>query len=417
MFKVNMTLMCILLFVGCGNNKVNDPGSDYQKINNVINALPKIGSNDRFSSVEAMELCDDELAIIAKYLAISFSNTDLCNNLNNQLKSRDAYGEISLNEMLLMQDTNNEYHYDVLVKKGLKDILYFLEKYPDLRLSLPSKSDKKFNAYKEFIVLVSPVIDERFVTECVAFNQYGELLLLNIDNEIPTQTLVLEIDENPYNHPKTINEDFIELPIKIGKSTSITNLRIQLKDVYLKNKLEGSWNRAEFNVTVTVGTWNDIPSSTKKHYTFPTEADRGFGITGVNWREKWYNNVKKRIYYVDELTTPWVLGICFWEDDAGGESKYEYYSADNRYLGSYCDNYYEPGYLDSHSSCPDDLYGYIHIDSEWYGDHMIPLDGAQHRIYFYGYNSSYGGNEAYNCEDPSQAKYNAKADIRLVWDE
>jgi len=394
-------VMFILLISNCNDNSTNPSLDGPDDIAFFISGLPKVGLEKRFASFQSMKDCENDLEEIARYLSISFADNELRSVLSELLKTKDVYWEISFNDFVRSNKSNNKMVSDVLTSNGLKDIKSLLQKHPDLRLSIPEMYEDSFNPLKEFIIAVSPVVDERYVTEIIAFDSQGNRMSLDPVKLSDMPMLVLEIDENPDNHPISVSEsETSQLSQKQLKKTASTTKKIKLDAVYLYDKLEGTWNRAEFNVTVTFGTiWTQDHG---KNYEFENFAERGFGITAVNWADKWYDSDVN--HYLFDWDNPndcfepgGVLGICLWEDDPGGVSKLNYNSADDRYVH---DLDFEHGFLDFNPDCPDDLYGYVFLEY-WY----INPNGGTH--YAYGYNSAHGGNAAYQAVHEEYAKKNA----------
>ncbi len=382
-----LILMTMIFIQSCDKVVQSNEGFITPEIKAVIeqiSSLPKEGADERFGSMEAMQQCDNDLVRIAQQLSLLFDGETASRAiLQDMLKKRDTFGEIAFNEFLVAILGEGPTIYHALKNNGLSDLDNLLVKHPDLRLSLPVQFDDRFNAFDEFIIAASPVTDERFIDHYIGFKLGGEEVTLDFYNYTGMQAILLEIDENVDNHQK--NESIVDTD-SLGRVLLTVDLRTYYQ--YMENKLEGTLNRAEFNVTVTLGTVVYVGGT---DFDFPSTADRGFGITEVNKADKdyWYDRF---VFDITNLGAGEALGICVWEDDPGGEDKLTYNAAD---IGTSPD--YEDGYLSAHGSCPDDLFGYNWITV----DDIIATDN--HTRAFRGYNSSYGGNTAY----PEHAKLNA----------
>ncbi|MBC8147203.1 MAG: hypothetical protein H8E98_04385 [Bacteroidetes bacterium] len=391
-----------ILFVGCQVNETIDSDDGFVSIEKQVKSLPIVGSADRFISFETMLDSENDLKIIAKALALSFNNIETRKGLHQLLKEKDVFGEISFNDFILLKNNDQSLFYNTISENGVSDFEFLLNKHPELRLSIPLKYEKSFDAFSDFIIAVSPIIDEQYVTEIVAFDLNGNKIVLAPVELSTIPILVLEIDENPNNHPKVYEDAFvadengnINIPSHFNNTLkTLTHNVIEINRVKMYNKLEGTWNRAEFNGTVTVGT---MEGAYDYEYDFPTTTTRWYGITGVNWDDRYYD-VDKYQYTIGDTGFDGdysVLGFTFWEDDPGGEEPSYYYPPSSQASGG-C-NDYVGGYLDTHNS-PDDLFGYAWIE---YADCWnLPIDSKIGITrYLYGYSGGDGGNYAYNCDD------------------
>lgn len=405
--KMKKLLVCLLsivigfFLIGCENSVENPISTSSDNVSAFLSGLPKNGDNERFLSTESMKKCQDDMEQIAKTLSMTFKESRVRSILKEELKNKDAFWEISFNQLMSNEVSNGSTVFDLMVENGLSDIAKLLKKYPDLRLSIPEKYEDSFDPLSDFNVAVLPVEDERYVKEIISFDFQGNRIVLDPETLCDTPLLVLEIDENPDYHPAFNDSSIvIEIPHYQEQSTSLnlynrlsktttTVTKIKIYQERLYNKLEGTLSRPEFNVTVTAG---DVlyPND----YLFPQAAHRGFGITEINHKDCWYYE-ERWIWDCPDasgiFSSGKVLGICLWEDDPGGEDKLTYYCAD-QYVGRPAGTIYNPGYLDTHENCPDDLYGYVFLLWSDF-DSGTAYNGLGY--YAYGYNSDDGGNTAW----------------------
>lgn len=366
MKKLSVYLICLLILfltIGCDTDTKNPVSTSSIDVSTFLSVLPQKGSDTRFISDESIKQCQSDMEKIAEGLSITLKEERVRSILKEELKNKDAFWEISFNKLMSNKIFNGFTVFDLMVKNGVTNFTNLLKQYPDLRLSIPEKYENSFDPLSIFNIAILPVEDERYVKEIISFDFQGKKIILDPEILCDTPLLVLEIDENPDYHPMTI-DDYIEVQIpqsqnplnKLSKSTSVTKIRMYKEKLH--HKLESVLSRAEFNVTVTLG---DVVHT--NDYSFPQVANRYFGITGVNKKDKWYS-YKRYIWDYNPgngFVAGKVLGICLWEDDPGGKSASHYYSADqifSRPSGST----YNPGYLDTHGNCPDDLYGYVFIE-------------------------------------------------------
>lgn len=260
-------------------------------------------------------------------------------------------------------------------------------------------------AFKRQVVeeFLSGSVTSRLNTNCQSFSDFyrqiqekgdiifyrrGDKILIDHNKEYtgPTPVLLLEIDENPDNHPMRNSSSNNPSQSSLGKTLTF---ELWTDQQYLYRKLEGWLSRAEFNYTAARGSFSC------GDYTFGDVVSVN-GITGVNYGGRWYYFDHDVIE--DPFSEGYYCALTVWEDDPGGESPWEYYPADP-YWESEAD--FEHGYLDdpSHNS-PDDLYGYIFIGA---------TDGVPTTYGAMGYRSSAGGNHAY----PDNPQLNAMMRINL----
>lgn len=403
-FSVFLTILGLLFLIfGCENSVENPVSESQENVSAFLSALPKKGGNERFLSTESMKKCQDDMEQIAKALSTILKESQVRSILKEELKKKDAFWEISFNQLMSNEISNGSTIFDLMVENGLSDLTKLLKKHPDLRLSIPERYEDSFDPLSDFKIAILPVENECDVKEIISFDFQGNRIVLDPEILCDTPLLVLEIDENPDNHPSYIdNSTVIQIPQYKDQPTSLnlfnglsktttTVTKLKIYYEYLYNKLEGTLGRPEFNVTVTVG---DIVYT--NDYLFPTTANRGFGITEINHadctydEERWiWNHAPDAIYGSGK-----VLGICLWEDDPGGEDKLTYYSAD-QILGRPDGTTYNPGYLDADTDRPDDLYGYVFL--KW-SDFESGTGYNGKTYYAYGYNSSDGGNNAWRID-------------------
>lgn len=405
----------LLWFIGCETSTENVVSTSSDDVSVFLSTLPKMGNNDRFSTAESMKNCDNDMEKIAKALSMTLKESQVQSILKEELENKDAFWEISFNHLMSNEISNGSTVFDLMIENGVTDFDKLLKKYPDLRLSIPEKYEDSFDPLSDFNIAILPVEDERNVKEITSFDFQGNKIVLDPEILCDTPLLVLEIDENPDYHPVQLDSSIVvqipqyqnqtmTLNLFNGLSKSTTTVtKVKVFQERLLNKLEGTLSRPEFNVTVTVG---DI--ITTNDYYFPTVANRGFGITEINHADCWYYYNRWIWDYNpgNGFGPGKVLGICLWEDDSGGEDKLTYYSADQIW-GRPSGTTYNPGYLDSHPSCPDDLYGYVFL--EWWD--LYGATGYNGLTYYaYGYNSSDNGNNAWRVGgDP---KHNATIKIK-----
>ncbi len=391
----------LLLIISCENSVENSVLVSQENVSAFLSTLPKMGNNDRFSSDESMKKCDDDMEQIAKALSMTLKESQVRSILKEELKNKDAFWEISFNQLISNEISNGSTVFDLMVENGLSDLTKLLKKYPDLRLSIPEKYEDSFDPLSDFNIAVLPVENECDVKEIISFDFQGNRIVLDPEVLCDNPLLVLEIDENPDYHPSfNDNSVIIKIPNYQEQSTSLnlynrlsktttTVTKIKIYQERLYNKLEGTLSRPEFNVTVTVG---DVLNP--NDYLFPQAAHRGFGITEINHKDCWYYE-ERWIWDCPDAGSIFgsgkVLGICLWEDDPGGEDKLTYYCAD-AYTGRPYGTIYNPGYLDSHPNCPDDLYGYVFLLWSDF-DSGTGYNGLGYDVY--GYNSDDGGNNAW----------------------
>jgi len=427
---ISLIIFMLLFFIIDCEKSVENPASVSQEnVSAFLSTLPKKGGDDRFVTKESMKKCQDDMEQISKSLAITFRESQVRLILKEELKGKDAFWEISFNQLMNNEVSNGLTVFDLMIENGIDDFVKLLKKHPDLRLSIPEKYEDSFDPLSDFYVAILPVEDERFVKEIISFDFQGNRLVLDPETLCDTPLLVLEIDENPDYHPSfNDNSIIVEIPNYQERSTSLnlsnglsktatTVTKVKINYEYLFNKLESDLSRPEFNVTVTAGEVV-FTNYSINDYLFPKTANRGFGITEINHANCTYREVRWIWDYPDSSDNIFgadkVLGICFWEDDPGGKDKLTYYCAD-QYSGRPNPEQrfpYEPGYLDNHPDCPDDLYGYVFI-KYWDLFGAAGYNGITREVY--GYNSSDGGNNAWRVG--GNPGHNARVKFKLYDEE
>lgn len=240
---ISLVVFMLLFFViGCEKSIENPASTPQENVSAFLSTLPKRGDDDRFITKESMKKCQDDMEQIAKSLATTLKESQVRLILKEELKGKDAFWEISFNQLMSNEISSGLTVFDLMIENGITDFAKLLKGYPDLRLSIPEKYENSFDPFSDFNVAILPVEDERFIKEIISFDFQGNRIVLDPEILCDTPLLVLEIDENPDYHPDCPDDLYGYVFIKYWDLFGAAGYNGVSRDAYGYNSDDGGNN-------------------------------------------------------------------------------------------------------------------------------------------------------------------------------